>query len=101
MARGVWELRESFGPKDAVRRAKNRFGDFYDFERVRFFAPQPVAQQQAFPGAVTLSTCWCVPRPEPRAYCGKSKTVSLSLPAPSPRLLPPPVFVERGEPGPD
>lgn len=36
MARGVWELRESFGPKDTSRRgAKNRFGDFYDFERVR------------------------------------------------------------------
>lgn len=38
MARGVWELRESFGPKDANRRAKNRFGDFYDFERVGSFA---------------------------------------------------------------
>ncbi|CBJ48308.1 pyruvate dehydrogenase kinase [Ectocarpus siliculosus] len=38
MARGVWELRESFGPKDASRRgAKNRFGDFYDFERTHTF----------------------------------------------------------------
>lgn len=35
MARGVWELRESFGPKESNRRAKHRFGDFYDFERVR------------------------------------------------------------------
>eukprot|EP00903_Cladosiphon_okamuranus_P005599 g5571.t1 len=37
MARGVWELRESFGPKDANRRSKNRFGDFYDFERTHTF----------------------------------------------------------------
>ncbi len=35
MARGVWELRESFRPKDASRRGKNMFGEFYDFERVR------------------------------------------------------------------
>ncbi|CAB1102010.1 unnamed protein product [Ectocarpus sp. CCAP 1310/34] len=38
MARGVWELRESFGPKDASGRgAKNRFGAFYDFERTHTF----------------------------------------------------------------
>jgi len=34
MARGVWELRESFRPKGAGRRGKNMFGEFYDFERV-------------------------------------------------------------------
>lgn len=35
MARGVWELRESFSPQDAKRKNSNRFGDFYDFKRVR------------------------------------------------------------------
>lgn len=36
MARGVWELRESFAPKDVRQKANNRFTDFYDFERVGF-----------------------------------------------------------------
>lgn len=35
MARGVWELRESFAPNASGRKAQNRFTDFYDFERVR------------------------------------------------------------------
>lgn len=35
MARGVWELRESFAPSASGRKAQNRFTDFYDFERVR------------------------------------------------------------------
>lgn len=38
MARGVWELRESFSPRDVKRRGNNnskQFGDFYDFKRVR------------------------------------------------------------------
>lgn len=35
MARGVWELRESFAPSSLGRKAQNRFTDFYDFERVR------------------------------------------------------------------
>ncbi|CAM9376401.1 unnamed protein product [Scytosiphon promiscuus] len=38
MARGVWELRESFSPKDPKRRGNsNRFGDFYDFKRTHTF----------------------------------------------------------------
>ncbi|CAM9392401.1 unnamed protein product [Hapterophycus canaliculatus] len=40
MARGVWELRESFSPLDAKRRGtnnSNRFGDFYDFKRTHTF----------------------------------------------------------------
>lgn len=34
MARGVWELRNSFAPRDGSQKSRNRFTDFYDFERV-------------------------------------------------------------------
>lgn len=34
MARGVWELRKSFAPRDGSQKLRNRFTDFYDFERV-------------------------------------------------------------------
>ncbi|CAM9902329.1 unnamed protein product [Ascophyllum nodosum] len=37
MARGVWELRESFASKDSHKRSRNRFSDFYDLERTHHF----------------------------------------------------------------
>ena len=43
MARGVWELRESFAPSGPTRKAQNRFTDFYDFERVRLEVQLTVA----------------------------------------------------------